>query len=251
MEDGYEPLGGMLRLYTRRQAEPPASPVGHADWWSGLATNAAAAGYHPPARVARCAAVMQAETTDPVTCHSRVLIAPAAFAQPNAWMPSEPRNHGGADRNQSQRPAAECATCGPDAPVVQEHTVVTRTLCGSCDTELTEHTFTQERTTIWPTKYQVDGCPAEPIADSSEAPPNQQVAEPSLPSSPAAHVAGWGGSSHANEGAVADHQGCQHPLPTAVSPAPARRLIPRINRDKSASCSRNFPHGAQSGHGSI
>ena len=36
---------------------------------------------------------MREETKDPVTGHSKVLIAPAAFAQPDAWMPHAPRNH--------------------------------------------------------------------------------------------------------------------------------------------------------------
>lgn len=97
--------------------------------------------------LAEVGGIIRQETKDPATGHSRVLIAPADFAHPDAWAPSAPRNHGG-ERDQGQRPAPACSTCGPDTPVVQERTVVTHTLCGTCNTELAEPSFNLTRTTI-------------------------------------------------------------------------------------------------------
>ncbi len=174
--------------------------------------------------LAEVGALVREETKDPVTGHSKVLIAPAAFEHPDTWAPSAPRNHGG-EREPDQRPAPACATCGPEAPVVQERTVITRTLCATCDTELAEHTFTQTRTTIWSPDDHGAGC--SDVRDHET--PNRQVAgwpdelsendlRPYTNHQGAGHgdrlslfvphVAGWG-TSPATQGAATDRSAQQ------------------------------------------
>ncbi len=71
--------------------------------------------------------------------------------------------------------------------------MITRTLCGTCDTELVEHSFTQERTTLWPPNQQLAGWSEEaPDAEPDDDPPNQQGAGLGLPFPPVPALAGWG-----------------------------------------------------------
>ena len=160
-------------------------------------------------------ALVREETKDPVTGHSKVLIAPAAFAQPAAWLPPAPRNHGG-EREVAGRPMPACCSCGPDAPVVEERTVITRTLCGSCDAELAAHTFTQKHTTIWPPNPELVGWSDV----GTEEDPNPQGARLPLPATPVPRLAGWVVSSPAAEQPDGLGPSDQQPetMPGTVSP---------------------------------
>jgi hypothetical protein len=133
--------------------------------------------------------------------HKKILIQPTAFDLPSAWAPAEPRNHGG--ERPVPRPAPACPTHGEDAPIVEEVTIIRQPLCGTCATQLGEHTFTQERRTVWD--------------------PNTQLAqrEKNGSSSPIGQVAGW-----LDTGADADEANTQIAgWPLAAPPMPDNRLI--------------------------
>ena len=118
--------------------------------------------------LASAGALVREERRDPMTGNKRIVIQPAAFAQPSSWALPEPRKHGG---TQAPRPAPACPSCGDEAPIVKERTVITRTLCGMCDTELAEHTFDQRRETVWDPNPQLAR-----LENDSREPPNPQLA---------------------------------------------------------------------------
>jgi len=121
--------------------------------------------------------------------HTKVLIGPGNFFQPETWAPPAPRNHGG-ERTPKSRPAPACPEHGSDAPVLLETTIVEQPICGECETSLGDPKFAQKRTLLW----EVDTDPDQQLAvqERTDAYPVQQVAGRLAGTKPDPQLADWG-----------------------------------------------------------
>lgn len=123
--------------------------------------------------------------------HKKTLIQPtAAWMVPEAWGPEVPRNHGGADRNAGRRPVQECPSpaCGPETPVIQETTAVTRYFCAGCKTSL-GHRFGKVHRRTWRPNNQLDCWETEAAKEPDPNPQLALIEEDG--SSPSTQVEGW------------------------------------------------------------
>jgi hypothetical protein len=154
------------------------------------------------AEVAQAGALVREEARDPVTGHSKALIAPAAWKDPTSWAPPEARNHGG-QRPNAGRPAlplCDSPTCSPETPVT-EAAVMTVEYTSACGKHLGTHERSRRERTWQPDQDgQWTASPwkrAEPTPNNQPdcCPPeqtNKQHAALETPmASPATQVACW------------------------------------------------------------
>ncbi|CAA9303164.1 MAG: hypothetical protein AVDCRST_MAG93-4739 [uncultured Chloroflexia bacterium] len=135
-------------------------------------------------------ALLRTKDRDPVTGFAKVLVQPVAFDTPTAWVPSEPRNHGG-HHPKTSRPAPACPTHGDEAPVAEETTIVKQAVCVPCGKPLGEPSFTQKRVQVWP--LEEPHTDAEVVEQAGPVEPTRNLPKQEEDSSAFSitQVAGW------------------------------------------------------------
>jgi hypothetical protein len=121
-------------------------------------------------------AIERETQVDAVTGYSRVLIKDLAYSTPAAWMPPEPRNHGGL-REKKERPAPVCSSpgCDEETPVMEEMTVIKQPLCATCETPLGDPDFKQRRYMLWDPAEQLENLVQDTELLSDAETPDTQL----------------------------------------------------------------------------